>query len=400
MAEWSSPARNEITPQLSGAMSGLAPYGTTVSSPRQVMFGGHVGQAVVTAETMVRHHITGSEREYGRYVFGKRVTQPIRVEKIVDKIPPRLGGALEVENPLRSLIYREAQTHRLGVMDIPLYHSRHQSYGFKFRHTRALSEARPDDLLLEDTQLAVSPNVKECGAWGYGMEANVAFLTTPSTIEDGFEASNEFLYRNRFTAVKNATIGFGSRWVALNLYGDENNYKPFPDVGECVKGHGILMALRRIDERLSVVELTPKALMRVDYEFDRRIYAHPGAKVVDIDVLHNVNNSKVRSLVGTETQPLKYHQMVSSYYKNVISAYEEARREARKNRTELTLTRELHLLIVRARERTQTNNNKLVYRNAELDDFRVEITYSYEVIPTIGNKFSGTSGDLGTNYYG
>ena len=396
MAEWSSPARNEITPQLSGAMSGLAPYGTTVSSPRQVMFGGHVGQAVVTAETMVRHHITGSEREYGRYVFGKRVTQPIRVAKIVDKIPPRLGGALEVENPLRSLIYREAETHRLGVMDIPLYHSRHQSYGFKFRHTKAMSEARPDDLLLEDTQLAVSPNVKECGAWGYGMEANVAFLTTPSTIEDGFEASNEFLYRNRFTAVKNATIGFGSRWVALNLYGDENNYKPFPDVGECVKGHGILMALRRIDERLSVVELTPKALMRVDYEFDRRIYAHPGAKVVDIDVLHNVNNSKVRSLVGTETQPLKYHQMVSSYYKNVISAYEEDRREARKNRTELTLTRELHLLIVR----TQTNNNKLVYRNAELDDFRVEITYSYEVIPTIGNKFSGTSGDLGTNYYG
>lgn len=383
---------NELEPELAGTSTGLANWCGTVSSPRQVMFGGQIGQAVVTACTMVRNNLTGDEREYGKYTFGKKVSKTVRVEKIIDKLPPGIGG-VSAENPLRTVIVREPETMVLGVLDVPLWHSRHQSYGFKYKHTKRYEELRQKDMLMEGERLTVSPNVKEGGIWGYGCEANVAFMTTPETIEDGFCASQEFLERNRFSAVKNSVVSFGSRYVALNLYGDENNYKPFPDIGERVKDHGIIMALRRIDDRLSIVELTPKALMEVDYEFDKRIYAAPGATVVDIDVLHNVANNKVRSLVGTAEQPMRYYEMVSKYYAKLIDSYEQARREARHNHTELTLTPELHSLIVRARERTQVNNTKLVYRNAELDDFRVELTYTYDVIPTIGFKFTATHGD-------
>lgn len=383
---------NELAPELAGTATGLANWCTTVSAPRQVMYGGQIGQAVVMASGMVRNNLTGDEREYGRYTFGQRVAKNISVIKIVDKLPPRIGGGF-AENPLRSLVYREAETLRLGVMDIPLWHSRHQSYGFKYKHTKRYDELQQHDVLFEGEQLSISPNIKEGGVWGYGCEANVCFITTPETIEDGFGASDEFLARSKFSAVKSAVVSFGSRFVALNLYGDENNYKPFPDIGEKVKDHGIVMALRRIDDRLSIVELTPKALMQVDYEFDRRIYAHPGATIIDVDVLHNVANNKVRSLVGTAEQPKKYYQMVSNYYAKIIESYEEARREARRNRTELTLTPEFHALVVRAKERTQVNNTKLVYRNAELDDFRIELTYTYDVIPTIGFKYTGTNGD-------
>lgn len=359
------------------------------------MFGGQAGQALVVKGSSVRNNLSGAEREYGTYVFKKAFRKDVKVEKVVDKVPAGIGFGGTTENPLRTVIYKEAGTHRIGVMDITLYHSRHQSYGYRNSHTKAYNQLGDGSIIPAGTVLSTSPNVKDAGAWAYGMEANVVFLTMPATIEDGFIASDEFLERNTYTAVKNAVVSWGGKYVALNLYGDENNYKPFPDIGERVKDHGILMALRKIDENLSIVELTPKALMRVDYEFDRRIYAAAGARVVDIDILHNSSNNKVRSLVGTETQPKRYYERMCGYYKTVIDTYENLKRDARRNRTVLSLTPEFSALVVRAKERTQTSGAKLVYRNAELDDYRIEITYAYDMVPTIGNKFTPTHGDKG-----
>lgn len=387
---------NEFAPELAGTGTNLANWASNVSSPRQVMFGGHIGQTVVTKGTEVRNNLTGAEREYGKYVFSKKFRHDARIEKVIDKIPMGLGSGLtRMENPLRTVIFRERDTFRVGVMDIPLYHSRHQSYGYRNRFTKRYNDLAKSELFTEGELVSTSPNVKDAGIWAYGMEANVAFLSVPAVIEDGFVASDEFLLRNTYTAVKSNVISWGGKFVALNLYGDENNYKPFPDIGEEVKPHGILMALRRIDENLSIVELTPKALMEVDYEFDRRIYAAPGARVVDIDILHNISNTKVRSLVGTESQPMAYYRKICAYYKGIIDTYEQLRREAKRNRTELTLSPEFSAMVVRARERSQSNNMKLVYRNAELDDFRIEITYAYDIVPTIGNKFTATHGDKG-----
>lgn len=387
---------NEFAPELSGAGTGLANWAVNVSAPRQVMFGGHIGQTVVTKGAKIRNNLTGSEREYGKYVFRRTFRHDVRVEKVIDKIPAGIGlGRAPMENPLRTVIYRERGTHRVGVLDIPLYHSRHQSYGYRNSLTKAYSQLGREEFFEAGTVLSNSPNVREAGAWAYGMEANVVFLTLPATIEDGFVASEEFLEANTYTAVKNSVVSWGGKYVALNLYGDENNYKPYPDIGERVKSHGILMALRKIDDNLSIVELTPKALMTVDYEFDRRIYAAPGATVTDIDILHNVNNNKVRSLVGTETQPKRYYERMCSYYRGILDTYENMKREARRNKVELSLTPEFSALVVKAKERSQHSNAKLVYRNAELDDFRVEITYSYDIVPTIGNKFTGTHGDKG-----
>lgn len=389
---------NELPPELAGASTGLAIWATTVSAARQVMFGGHMGQYMVTKGTTVRNNLSGSEREYGKYVFNRKFRHEALIEKVVDKIPPSMGSSY-VENPLRTVIYRDTQ-HRYRCLDIPLYHIRHQSYGYRHTLTKNYDRLQEQAIIPEGTIVAQSPNVRPGGAWAYGMEANVAFITDPATIEDGFIASDEFMLRNTYTAVKSSVIEWGGRYVALNLYGDENNYKPFPDIGEKVKPHGILMALRKIDPNLAIIELTPKALMEVDYEFDRRIYATPGATVTDIDLLHNPY-TKQKSLVGTSAQPMRYYQKSQVYYKNILDTYDRLKREARKNKVPLSLAPEFQALVVRAMERTHRHESagKLVYRNAELDDFRIDITYSYDVVPGIGHKFTGTSGD-GHNFTG
>lgn len=384
---------NELCTELAGTGTGLNQWGTNDSSARLVMFAGHLGQVMVIEKPDVRQNISGSEREYGKYVFNVAMPEESLVEAIIDKYMPEVGGP-PIENPLRTVFYRGADG-QVGIVDIPLHHSRHQSYGFKFRKTKNFGRIEPGMLFPVKTVVAQSPNVDESGNYAYGTEANVAFLSVPQIIEDGFVASEEFLERNAFQAVKTNSVSWGSKYVALNLYGDENNYKPFPDIGERVKDHGVLMALRRIDENMALVELTPKALMKIDYVFDRRIYAVAGAVVTDIEVWHDEQNRNQRSLAGTEVQPMRYFNRLSRYYNRVVEVYNSLQSKAKKFGEELVLTPAAHELVVRALSRTCKERVNRTYRNAPLDDFKVDISYTYRVVPTIGNKFTGQHGDKG-----
>lgn len=384
---------NELCTELAGTGTGLNQWLTNDSSARLVMFAGHLGQVMVIEQPDIRQNISGSEREYGKYVFNVAMPEESLIEAIVDKYQPEVGGP-PIENPLRTVFYRGADG-QVGIVDIPVYHSRHQSYGFKFRKTKNYNRLETGMLFPAKTIVAQSPNVDDMGNYRYGTEANVAFLSVPQIIEDGFVASESFLERNAFQAVKTNSISWGSKYVALNLYGDENNYKPFPDIGERVKDHGVLMALRKIDENMALVELTPKALMEIDYVFDKRVYAVAGAVVTDIEVWHDDNSRGQRSLAGTEVQPMRYFNRLSRYYGRVVDIYNSLQAKARKFGEELVLTPAAHELIVRAHERVYKERINRTYRNAPLDDFRVDISYTYRVVPTIGNKFTGQHGDKG-----
>lgn len=384
---------NELCTELAGTGTGLNQWLSNDSSARLVMFAGHLGQVMVTEKPDIRQNISGSEREYGKYVFNVAMPEESLVEAIIDKYMPEVGGP-PIENPLRTVFYRGSDG-QVGIVDIPVYHSRHQSYGFKFRKTKNFNRLEPGMLFPAKTIVSQSPNVDDMGNYRYGCEANVAFLSVPQIIEDGFVASTEFLERNAFQAVKTNSVSWGSKFVALNLYGDENNYKPFPDIGERVKDHGVLMALRRIDENMALVELTPKALMEIDYVFDKRVYAVAGAVVTDVEVWHDDNSRGQRSLAGTEVQPMRYFNRLSRYYGRIVEVYNSLQSKARKYGEELVLTPAAHELVVRALARTCKERLNRTYRNAPLDDFRVDISYTYRVVPTIGNKFTGQHGDKG-----
>jgi len=86
--------------------------------------------------------------------------------------------------------------------------------------------------------------------------------------------------------------------VFLNLYGDENNYKPFPDKGDKIRDDKLVFALRDLtldinnnDANDKVSILTPvlmsyKNLMEFDPNFDKGYYAtEQGGIVTSIKVM-------------------------------------------------------------------------------------------------------------------
>ena len=64
-------------------------------------------------------------------------------------------------------------------------------------------------------------------------------------------------------------ISFGEDEVPLNLYGDDENYKIHPDVGELIRSDGVLFASRKLITGLYPIQMSRKAL-RTPTRTDKR----------------------------------------------------------------------------------------------------------------------------------
>jgi len=185
------------------------------------------------------------------------------------------------------IVYEDLETLELDFISVPHRFDLHPNYGFKYRwNTDILNNLRPGSIINKNTILADSPNVKEGGGYGYGINANVALLTIPEVAEDGMVISETMSKKLKHTTFEKIVVEYGVNSILLNLYGDETNYRPFPEIGESIKDHSIVIGLRRID---------PK-----DYDpmFDRCYYAkYPHGIVSDIKVYQRYMRTHKKNII-------------------------------------------------------------------------------------------------------
>lgn len=391
---------NELDPRLLGAAVGLNPWVANISPSRLQMFTSHLGQMLVVNGATLRQTQSGCEREYGKYVFNRKIRRESRIVEMIPRFRSGIDQDAVFYNPCLTLVLATSDDDGMplyDVLDLDGYHSLHQSYGFEFKDTRAMRELKQDMVVPEGTILKQSPNVTDHGDWTYGVETNVALMSMTSIIEDGVRASESFCNSMQFKAIKKAVANCGGKYVPLNLYGDEKNYKPFPDAGDRIKDHGVIIALRRFDPMTAPVDMTPKALMKIDHTFDKRIYGEPGATVTDIDVWYGGRNRNATDClpVGMAAQFEKYHRQHSKYFERLLACYRRLRAQYGTEEPPLSPRFQRKLVEAHARLGIIPNGYRLqfTHKRVPLDDWRVEITYSYTVTPTIGFKITGTFGD-------
>lgn len=391
---------NQLNPIYIGVGTGLNPFVANDSSPRMQMFGSHLTQLLLMKGAGVRNILSGSEKEYGKYVFNKKLNYPCRIVKVLPKYPVGIGSGSVSNSTAATVLVEHESTRELDYIQLHDYHSLHQSYGYRFRKMPACRNLVENTMFTQpETILYQTPGVTDSGIYTYGRETNVAFMSLDGIIEDGVIASDEWCEQATFTAVKTAVASGGSKFVFLNLYGDDRNYQCFPEHGERVADHGVLIAMRRIDDDTALIDMSPKALRKIDYAFDKLIYAEPGAVVTDVTVWHDPASRSPKSPCGTATQLQRYHTKTMEYFSNVEREYHRYLKERGDG---LRISPKLHGLVREAKARLMntkagSSKNKLAYtyRKAPLDDYRVEIQYSYEVTPTIGFKVTGCHGDKG-----
>jgi len=377
------------------SVCGLNPWLQHDSSSRVQMTSSQLGQMLVISGATERKCQTGMEREYGKYTFNIKMPVDGEIVDIIERYRTTAGIDSINMNPQTIVIYEDIHTKELGMIDLVNHCSNHQYFGFKYVDKDGMRALRVGAFIEKGTIFRDSPNITEDGGYKYGIELNMALMTHPAASEDGVLVCRDVLPRLSFKTYENRVVEWGNKKFALNLYGDDKNYKPFPDIGDIVRDDGILMALRSYDpDILSPVEQSVRDAKGVDIMFDSTVYsAGPGGRIVDIRVHHDIAKTNYAD-VHMDKQALKYDASRRLFYQRILDVwkrYHKARGEA------LQITPELQRMVVEAisvvNEATGPGGRvSKLYRKTPLDDYRVEFVIEYDVMPNIGYKLTGMHG--------
>lgn len=394
------PKKSGFIPELYG-IAALNPWINYISPGRSQMFAAsHLAQAITTAARNEPYFQSGLEFEYGKGTFCIRMPVRGAVRHIIDRYPVTDNAESIRENPEQIIVYEDTRTKQLGILQIPRFHSVHTHFGNNYVHTKELLNLRPGDIIEPGTILADSPSKMSTGNYAYIVELKTAFIGHPATADDGVVVCKDILHKLAFKRFERRVVEWGERTFPIGFYTDPNNpeiNKIFPDIGEKVGRDGMLMAFRTFDERLAPVDININALRCVDHAHDDRVFARGGGGIVrDIIITTNFDISK--GLSGINEQCRKYIDARQAYCRRMVEVYREFKRHTPK----APITREFHMELVRCMIELQTDNNQRynkLYRKSQLDHFRVEFVIEYDVVPNLGYKITGNSGDKGVICY-
>ena len=387
-----APVQNEIRMALAG-LAAVNPFLRADSAARVQMISSHISQALVIEGASTRRILTGIESELGKTTFSVKMPVDGEVLNVIEKFPRTLAGKT-AENPLTLILFENVHTKEIDIIELPSHHCLHQHWGFEYKKTRGLNIGR-ESILAAGTILADTPAKDSAGNACLGTEANVAFMSVPGVIEDGVVISRSFSRRLAVKGIEKRDISWGQDWYPLNLYGDEHNYKPFPDIGELIHDTGLLFGLRRFDDMLDVLGMTPKALRTPVQNYDQLRYGEAGARVIDVNVIYEPRTPTPLTPVGMNEQFMYYYQAEQQFYRTLWEAYEKLKRTRRET---LRISRRLHIWLVQARqylsERVKANVKRM-YQHQALDECRVEVTFEYTAVPNVPFKLTDWHGGKG-----
>ena len=373
------------------------------SSSRSQMFSSHFSQRLVINGATEKRIQTGVEQDLANYTFSVKMPTNGRIIKVIERYPASIGQDSIPLSPETLVIYEDEQTKEVGCFSIPKYASYHQYFGFAYDIKSDVNRLKPGNFIEEGTIFADTPAVSENGGYKYGIEMNMCFMSHPAVSEDGIMISRDMLDKLKFKVYETRTVEFGNHSFPLNLYGNKDVYKPFPEIGDVIRDDGILMMLRKYDYDLMPVEMSIYDVMEPDFTFDQATYVRgPGGRVVDIKVYRD--NVEVSQTPGGIMQHVeKYSRGLQRFYKEIIDTERQIMAERKKKfgSNKVQLKPELHRLIVEGMALLAESNGKSsqklnkLYRKVPLDDYRVEFVVEYELKPTYGFKLTASHGDKG-----
>lgn len=392
------------TVETMGLAAAMSPFLQGDSAVRVQMTSSHRAQALQFKESNLPRTLTCLERQLGEYTFN--ITMPVNgiiISKHKRYIKGRSEGSIG-GTPYITLIYQNQETGEYDLIDIRDTHSRHRVYGTDLIINPIVNTLVPGQGIAKGTILASNPSVKATGEYAAGLETNVVYMSTPCINEDGYGISESYRRRASPLEMLSYVCSFGKKSYALNTYGDKNNFKPFPDIGDTIRPDGLIFATRTYDEDFDAVDMTPKGLLDIDLMFDDLIYGTPNAEVYDITVESGIGESRPKTVTpkGLCGQLDKYIHATNMYYDGILNSYKKLCKENRS----VSLSPELHRLTVRALADKPNENDKSKsnstggkirrnYKKVPLDEFRVEVKTRKRKLIDLGAKFTGQHGNKG-----
>jgi DNA-directed RNA polymerase beta subunit len=390
----------------------INPFVKHLSSPRSNMMTTHMSQMLPIKDGELKIIQTGIERQMVTSSFSV-ITQYDYT--VISVIRNDVNESFEPDRPIMvsiivSRMNEEYDTIEFDIIHLNSYEITSLGYGFTYDiDYEYISRLRTGSIIPKGTILARAPTHDKDDNWKFGVNANLVLLSLPEVAEDGIVMSKSLANRLRYDFFDVKKIDFGETIFPLNIYGDIDNYKIIPDIGETPKNH-LVAALRKVgtmlnnptllDTDVSITSISD--MLSYDNEHDTTYLVNvptidndPNFRPHVVDVTVYKNNSTTYSNL-LEGQCLnKYIDYKDRYYLGIMNTYQDHICKKYKKGTYI-LSPELKRVMVEGDAYLSKNlKNVFKHKNNDLDSYRIEVVTRVPAKCKVGSKCSDLFGSKG-----
>lgn len=246
------------------------PFNNTNSGSRKIMYSTQIEHLLALTNPEIPLVGTGFENSYGykSSSFIKSHDELVVIDKVF-------------LNDKCYIIVRDTQG-MYDVIERVSYTHITETYGYLYNN-EFLDNLRIGDTIEKGVTIKKSMAFDENDNRMDGINLITTYLSTEHTKEDGITVSDRAAKKLSSPLIKKIPITINDNYIPLNIYGDDENYKSFPDIGEHTKDN-ILCALRIERREESLFSQSRERLKKIMMSDD--VYTVQG-KVIDINIYCN-----------------------------------------------------------------------------------------------------------------
>ena len=272
-----------------------------ISTVRSNMAVKHTSQYVVLTNPEFPRVYTGAEN-----VFGERSSWNMKLDnkcKLVKKF-------VKFKNaPISPVVYifLDMETGKYTCKIVNCAENLIEKYGFRM-YDRIKGKYDEGDVIPANTPVAQSSSYVN-GNYCSGRNLRMLYTVLPELTEDAVIISESAAKELEYDMVDIVTVNLKHDAYLLNKYGNENVYKPFPQIGEFIH-NDVLCSIRENSFMSSVSEA------RRSHINDKNYYSR--GQIVDIDIFTNVDlENDELNMYLSEIQ--EFYQEIYTYLSTIVA---------------------------------------------------------------------------------
>lgn len=352
-----------------------------MSGPRTVMFTSNLDQSRNLKNPDFPNVFTNIENIVGKHSSGYYDVRD--GDYVVHAIIPRYQDGKLDGHMYDVILYDEERDHYEYIqkkkMEI-------LPEGFAYEYnTDAMDNLRVEDEVKEGDILYKSLSYDEHMNYSYGANIVFSYFVDNDTIEDAVKISESAMKKLTSTNVEVVEIPINDNDILPNLYGDEREYKCFPDIGEEIK-ESILCARRRIQDSQLLSTMKQSNLRTFNSTYDVPFYCE--GEIVDIFIYNNKPIDEIPDNMFN-SQILKYLRMQNKYFETIKDICGEI------IESDSSYSSELSFIYDRACKVLDPEIKWRDDRNSVFSNLRIEITVKRDYMSVEGQKLTGRYGNKG-----
>lgn len=345
------------------------------NSMRTVMFTSHLKQFVNLLEPEFPKFFTNAENLVGKHSSGyKKIKSDMSVYKKIVKYE----GLVPVPTFYLLFLF-DKKNGKFHVVTREPSENLTENFGFDYNN-QEIDLYEEGDSISKGTVIKKSTSYDEDMNYAYGKNVTTLYSLDPGTAEDACIVSRSLANSMLSIEIETIPIHINDNDFLLNMFGDSDEYKVIPDIGELFDG--IVAVSRRLINNQLLHDFKDNNLSEI-HEGDTIYFSHFEAEVIDINIFSN-NEEPVRN--SFNSQLLDYLDAQTKYYEDVYKTTKKIMNSG------LDYSRDIEYLFKRSKEFLD-KEKKWKDGDSSFSNMEIEVTIRRIVPLRKGQKITGRYGN-------